>query len=85
VQGVVYVLCAVTALACSALLLRGWLHRRVRLLWTCSVFFFALALENIILFVDLVLTPEIDLLLLRNSVALIGVIILLVGLVWETK
>jgi hypothetical protein len=85
VEGAVYLLCAITALACSALLLRGWWRRRVRLLMWCSLFFLALALENGILFVDLILAPDIDLAVMRNSVALVGVMALLVGLVWDTK
>jgi hypothetical protein len=84
-EGTIYLLCAVTALACSGLLLRGWLHSRVRLLMWCALFFLALALENAVLFIDLVLTPHIDLAAVRNTVALVGVSALLVGLIWDTK
>ena len=84
-EGSVYIACALTALACSALLMRGWLHSRVSLLLWTSLFFGALALENLILFVDIVVTPEYDLALFRNLTALCGVMVLVVGLVWETK
>jgi hypothetical protein len=80
-----YILCAVAALACSLLLWRGYSRRRVRLLLWCSLFFLALTLENVILFIDVVLLgPDTDLSLLRHSVALIGVMLLLYGLAWET-
>jgi hypothetical protein len=81
----VYILCALTALACSVLLWRGYVRRRVRLLLWCSLFFLGLTLENVLLFVDLVLIPDVDLLLLRKSVALAAVLLLIYGLVWETK
>lgn len=81
----VYILCAITALACSILLWRGYSRRRVRLLLWCALFFLALGLENTILFVDLVLITDVDLTLFRRSVALIGVGVLMYGLVWESR
>jgi hypothetical protein len=85
VEGAVYLLCAATALACSALLLRGYGRRRTRLLLWCGLFFLTLALENVILFVDVVLVPATDLSGLRTAVALGGVAALLYGLVWEAR
>jgi len=83
VEGLIYLLCAASALACGVLVLRGFRRSGVRLLLWCGLFFLSLALENIILFIDLILVPEMDLFLLRTSVALIGVTLLLVGLVWD--
>jgi hypothetical protein len=85
VETVVYLLCGLLALVCGILLLRGYLRTRARLLLWCSFFFFALTLENVILFVDLILMPKIDISLVRNSVALGGVLVLLYGLIMETK
>ena len=82
-EGLIYLLCAASALACGVLVLRGFRRSGVRLLLWCGLFFLSLALENIILFIDLILVPEMDLFLLRTSVALIGVTLLLVGLVWD--
>lgn len=84
-EGAVYLLCAATALACCALLLRGYRRSRVRLLLWCGLCFLALTLENVILFVDLVVVPGVDLTLFRRVVALAGVMLLLFGLVWEVK
>lgn len=82
----VYILCAVTALACGALLWRGFQRRHIRLLLWCALFFFAMSLENIILFVDVVVIPQgPDLLLVRRSIGLGGVMLLLYGLVWDTR
>ncbi|MBX9678434.1 MAG: hypothetical protein K2X38_06695 [Gemmataceae bacterium] len=84
-EGTVYLLCAATAFACSVLMLRGWLRTRVPLLLAVAVAFAAFAVENAILFADVVLFPEIDLLLFRRSFALLGVSTLVAGLIWGTK
>ena len=61
----------------------GCRTRQRLLLWSTTCFA-ALALNNVILVVDLVFVPEVDLGLLRNIVALVGVAFLLAGLIWET-
>jgi hypothetical protein len=81
----VYALCALTSLACSILLLRGYARNRVRLLLWSGLCFAGLALNNIILLVDMRVVPEIDLSVWRTLPALAGIVILLYGLVWETR
>jgi hypothetical protein len=68
----VYILCSATALLCAVLLLRGYWRSGAALLLWCGLFFVAMTLENAILFVDLVVVPHIDLLMVRQSVALAG-------------
>jgi hypothetical protein len=80
----IYVLCALTSIASALLLVRSWVVRREGLLLWSALCFAALAVNNCILFIDLVVCPQCDLLLLRNAFALIGVSSLLVGLIWET-
>lgn len=82
-EGLVYVLCTATALACGVLLLRGYFRGRVPLLLWCALFFLALALENGVLFVDRVVVPDVDLLPVRRGLGLAGVVVLLYGLIWE--
>jgi hypothetical protein len=84
-EGAVYLLFAATALACGLLLLRGFRRSRVRLLLWCGLFFLALFAENMLLFIDLVLVPGIDLSSVRNSVALAGTFLLLYGLIWDVR
>ena len=79
----VYVLCAVTSLSCAILLLRGYLATRTSLLFWSSLCFAGLALNSVLLFVDLVVVPEIDMSLARNLVALLAMGTLLFGLIWE--
>lgn len=79
----IYALCAVTSLACTVLLLRGYRRGRGRLLlWSSGCFLF-LALNNAMLFVDLVLVPSIDLSVARSSVGLVAVTLLLASFIWD--
>jgi drug/metabolite transporter (DMT)-like permease len=80
----VYVLCALTSVACAGLMIRSWRRNRERLLAWSAVCFAALAVNNCLLFLDRVIVPERDLTLWRNIPALLGVAALLAGLIWET-
>ncbi len=79
----IYALCALTSLTCAALLFRAFRRRRTRLLLWSSVSFIGLALNNVLLFVDLIVVPATDFSILRAALALFAVMVLLVGLVWE--
>ncbi|HYF28699.1 MAG TPA: DUF5985 family protein [Baekduia sp.] len=77
----VYVLCAVASTACAVLLLRA--HRRAPaslLLWSFGCFAL-LALNNVLLVVDLEVVPDTDLSALRAGSALAGLLLLLGGLI----
>jgi hypothetical protein len=81
----VYILCILTSLVCAVLLVRGWLATRVRLLLWSALCFIGLALNNILLFVDVRVLPETDLSVVRTLPALAGILLLLYGLIWETR
>lgn len=82
----VYILCAITSIVCAVLLLRGYRATRTRLLFWSSLAFLLLAINNVILYVDLVILPELpDLFWYRTGFALAGMLLLLFGLVWETR
>ena len=81
----VYVLCALTSIVCAVLLYRGYRANRTRLLFWASICFVFLAINNVILYFDLViLPPQIDLFWYRNAAALIGMLALVFGLTWES-
>ncbi len=82
--GVVYILCALTSLACAVLLLRAYRQSKVRLLLWSGLCFIGLALNNGLLFLDKKVFPDVDLFLLRSLPALAGLMLLLYGLIWET-
>ena len=79
----VYILSGITSLACALLLLRGFLHSQSRLLLWSSLCFFGLTLNNLLLFFDVVIVPELDLSIWRNLAALLGLALLLYGLIWD--
>ncbi|RIK77149.1 MAG: hypothetical protein DCC68_17890 [Planctomycetota bacterium] len=79
-EAAVYLLCAATALLCAGLLLGSYRKTGVRLLLWCGLFFVAMALENVALFVDLSIVKNIDLVWWRRGIALAGVAVLIYGL-----
>lgn len=80
---VVYSLCAMTSLICAGLLLRSYLRNRTPLLFWSCLCFFGLAINNILVFVDQIVIPTVDLSMLRALSAFIAIGLLVFGLVWE--
>jgi hypothetical protein len=80
---VIYLLCAATALACAALLMRNYRRTRHRILLWSSLCFAGMFLNNLLLVLDRVFLPEVDLSTLRLGSALLALLPLLYGLVWE--
>ena len=83
--GVVYVLCAATCLLCAVMLFRGYARRRVRLLFWSALCFVGLMLDNVMLYMDVIVFPDIDLVIWRKIPGLIAMMLLLFGLVWESE
>lgn len=82
---IVYLLCAATSLGCALLLLRSYIKSKTPLLFWSSACFVCLSLSNILLFVDLVVIPGIDLSILRSVITLAGLILLLFSFIWEER
>ena len=81
----VYILCGLTALACVVLLLRSYWRTGVRLLLWAGICFIGLTIENVILFLDMEVVHGADLSPWRNGAALVGLLFLLYGLIWEVR
>jgi hypothetical protein len=82
----VYLLCLLTSAGCALLMLRHWSRRRAPLLLWVGCCFVGLALNNLLLFVDMVLVGnEMDLSIVRQVPAVLGVGVLLYGLVWDVR
>ena len=78
---VIYSLCALTSITCFVLLWRSWRASGARLLFWSALCFGALSVNNVL---DRVVFPvEIDLGMPRLVAALIAVLLLLFGLIWE--
>ena len=80
----IYVLCALTSIVCAVLLVRGYRRSRVRLLFWSAWCFVGLALNNILLILDVRVLTQVDLELWRAVPAVVGVSLLVYGLVWES-
>jgi hypothetical protein len=81
---IVFFLCMLTSAACMVLLIRGWRSTRAKLLLWSSLCFVFLALNNLLVFLDIViLPPEPDLLPFRQIASLAAVSVLLYGFIWE--
>jgi hypothetical protein len=82
---VVYVLCAFLSVACAGMLMRGFFRSRSQLLLWSSLCFVGLAINNVFLFVDMTLVPDVDLNgpLIRNALTAVSGSLLLFGLIWE--
>jgi hypothetical protein len=81
----IYSLCALASLACCILLWRGYSTSRARLLFWSSACFALLTLNNVLLVVDKVVFPEVDLKLWRLLAAFCAVCLLLFSLIWEEE
>lgn len=81
----IYGLCALTALLCAWLLLQSWRRNGYRLLLWSGLCFVGLTLNNLLLVADKLLFPDIDLSIWRTSVALVAMIVLLYGLIWDAE
>jgi hypothetical protein len=80
----VYLLCFLTSVACAWLLIRSYLRTRTKLLLWSSLCFAGLAVNNALLFIDLaILSTDVDLSVYRAITALVSLLILIVGLIWN--
>lgn len=81
---VVYTLCALASIACATMLYRANNRNPTRLLFWSSVCFIGIALNNILVIVDLLIMPHgPDLLILRNLILLASFSVFIYGLIWD--
>jgi hypothetical protein len=83
---VLFLLAVLTSLACTLLLYRGYRHTRLRILLWSSLCFVCLTVNNLLVFVDLILLPQtVDLRVLRHATALTGLVFLLYGFIRDSE
>jgi hypothetical protein len=81
----VYLLCLLTSVGCAALLVRSWRRTRTRLLLWSALGFVLLAMNNLMLVLDLMVLPDVNLMPLRYATSLGAVAVLLYGFIWEVE
>lgn len=81
----VYLLCFFTSTICAVMLGRSFHRTRAKLLFWSALCFSLLALNNLLLVLDLVVFPKADLALPRSLVSLAAVATLLFGFIWDAE
>lgn len=81
----VYLLSALASLVCALLLARGYRANRMPLLFWGAVCFSVLVATNSLLFIDLVMFPQIDLAAWRSGLTLCALSLLLYGLIFQSQ
>ncbi len=79
----IYGLCAAAAFICAVLLLQAYGREKYRLLWWSGLCFLGLTANNLFLLFDKAIFPEFDLSLVRSLTALLAMVVLLYGLIWD--
>lgn len=82
---IIFALCALTSCMCAVLLLRSYHVNRYRLLFWSGLCFSGLTINNILLILDKSVLPFQDLSTWRLASALLALLPLLYGLIWDDK
>ena len=82
---IVYILCFLTSSACAWLLGRSYLRTRTRLLLWSSLCFVLLAGSNLVLMLDVLVFPDVNLRIGRLLLSLSAVLVLLFGFIWDLE
>jgi hypothetical protein len=80
---IIYLLCVGTSLICAYLLARAYRASRTWLLIWSALCFALLAANNLVLAVDILLLPTIDLTIVQLTTSLAAVAVLLYGFIWD--
>jgi hypothetical protein len=79
----VYLLCLASSAACAWLLARRYIRTQARLLLWSAVCFSLLALNNLLVVLDLLVISSVDLSIWRLVASLAAVLVLLYAFIWE--
>ncbi|WP_254447582.1 DUF5985 family protein [Sphingomonas sp. ID1715] len=83
VPSAVYLLCFITSAACAGLLLRSYLNARSSLLFWSAGCFSLLALNNLLVILDMLVITSRDLMPWRLAASLAAASFLLFGFIWR--
>lgn len=80
---VVYGLCMVTSCLCAGALIQQYRKTQLKLLFWSGVCFVGFALNNMLLMLDYLLPPTIDLSVARAIPALLGLMVMIIAFIQE--
>lgn len=81
----VYLLCFLTSAGCALLLIRNYRRTSMRLLLWSAACFVLLAVNNLLVILDLLVLPQWDFRLLRHALLLMATGVLLFGFIWDRE
>jgi hypothetical protein len=81
----VYLLCFLTSTLCSLLLVRQYAASPSPVLLWSAACFVLLALSNLVVVIDQIMLPEINLRIVRLVLTLLAVSVLLYGFIWNAE
>ena len=84
-RAAVSLLCFATSAACALLLIRNFMRTRARLLLWSGICFSFLALNNLLVILDLLLIPQVSLQIPRLVASIVALGVLLFGFIWDLE
>ena len=81
----VYTLCFLTSSACAFLLARNYARTKARLLLWSALCFVLLAGNNLIVVIDMLVLPDVNLRVARLVFSASAVAVLLFGFIWDLE
>ena len=81
----IYSLCAFTCVTCAVLLLRSYVQTRMPLLLWSGLCFVGLTVSNVLLVLDRIVFPDVDLTTFRLGAAVFALLLMLGALIWENE
>lgn len=81
----VYLACMLTSLLCAGLLARAYLRSRLQLLLWTALSFGALALNNFLLVLDMLVFPGVDLSVFRWAATFSAICLMIYGFIREVR
>jgi len=82
---VLFALALLTSAACMVLLYRAYRETRLRILFWSALCFVCLTANNLLLFIDVIVLPTVDLRVARILTALVGMVFLLYGFIRDSE
>jgi hypothetical protein len=79
----IYLLCLLTSFLCAVLLIRSYRRTRTRLLLWSAACFALLSVNNLLMVLDILIFPDIDLGLARSLCTLAAAGTMIYGFIWE--